>query len=37
MSGFFTMQAIIMLLIGVFASTMIKGFFGRAKSTVTGG
>ena len=37
MREFFTVQAIIMLLIGVFASTMIKGFFGKAKSAVSGG
>lgn len=37
MREFFTVQAIIMFLIGVFTSAMVKGFFGAAKSKVSGG
>ena len=37
MREFFTVQAIIMFLIGVFTSAMVKGFFSSAKSKVAGG
>ena len=37
MREFFTFQAIIMFLIGVFTSAMVKGFFTKAKSKVAGG
>jgi hypothetical protein len=36
MREFFTIQAIIMFLIGVFTSAMVKGFLSRAKSKVAG-
>ena len=37
MREFFTIQAIIMFFIGVFASAMVKGFVSQAKSKVAGG
>lgn len=37
MREFFTIQAIIMFLLGVFTSAMVKGFFSTAKSKVAGG
>ena len=37
MGSFFTLQAIIMFFIGVFASMWVKGLLGSAKSKVSGG
>jgi hypothetical protein len=36
MREFFTLQAIIMFFVGVFASMWVKGLLGRAKSKVAG-
>jgi hypothetical protein len=37
MREFFTLQAIIMFFVGVFASMWVKGLLGTAKSKVAGG
>lgn len=37
MREFFTMQALIMFVLGVLTSAMVKSLLGRAKSTVAGG
>lgn len=37
MREFFTIQALIMFFIGVFASMWVKGLIGTAKSKVSGG
>lgn len=37
MSGFFTLQALIMFALGVLLSAMVKGFVGMARSKVSGG